>query len=151
MSLVTAYDVGRVSVLSGSTSVTGVGTAWAGAAIREGDKFWLGGFIVRISEYIDNENIILARPWPGEDSSDSVYEIHYTPDSERVLNYSMQVLRAMNVNALSNLATLTPVADQMVHYTGLNQAELNTITPVARELLSKGTVAEMLDFLGVGG
>lgn len=149
MTVITAYNVGNINLEQGSNIVTGVGVAWTGAGIREGDLLWHKGLTVRIEEYVDNTTIKIAYPWFGESATEADYEIRYTPDSERVLNYSMQVLQAINNDALSSMASLKPKANEMVYYRGLNQASLTTITSVAREFLKQGSIENMRQMLGI--
>ena len=135
MSIISTYSFGRVSVAQGSNQVTGVDTAWIAGAIREGDYLWVNGLTVRVSSVIDNTNLLLAFPWPGASVNNSIYEIRYTPDAQRVLGSSRELINLMNKGGLAPIGSLIPETGGMIHYTGSNTAEILKSGVKGRELI----------------
>lgn len=142
MSIIAGYSSGRVSVAQDTNQVTGVDTAWIAGAIREGDYLWINGLTVKIASVIDNFNLLLAFPWPGDSVTDSVYEIRYTNDSQRVLSSSRDLINKMNQGGLAAIGSLVPVAGGMIHYVNSNNAEIIVSGAKGRSLLQAEDVAE---------
>lgn len=94
----TTHISGTVAVVSGSTTVTGTGSIWTAAGIREGDLFCAKGLSVRILEVVSATELTLADPWPGENLPEgSSYEIRLVDDGVRALNALNDVLTKINL------------------------------------------------------
>ncbi|WP_411036849.1 hypothetical protein [Shinella sp. BYT-45] len=148
MAVATTYNTGTASVNAGETSVTGQGTTWLTSGIRAGDLFWAAGLAVRIAAVNSNTSLTLAYAWPGANRAAAAYEIRYTPDSERVLAATREMLTALGANAISPLVGLVPAADKMAFYTGAGAAELATLTSFARSLLDDANAAAFWGTIG---
>ncbi|HLL28595.1 MAG TPA: DUF2793 domain-containing protein [Xanthobacteraceae bacterium] len=68
------YSAGTVSVTSGNTAVTGVGTLWS-LALVAGDSFESGGIRVTIKTVTDDTHLVLAYGWPGSNLSGASYVV----------------------------------------------------------------------------
>ena len=80
MALLTSYKTGTITVAAGATVVTGAGTNWTGAGVREGDVLWAGGVDVAVLSVESATQLTLAFPWPGGALTGVAYELRYTPD-----------------------------------------------------------------------
>lgn len=89
---ITSYNTGTASVAANGTVVTGQGTQWIGAGLREGDLFWAAGLSVSIASVDSPTRLTLAYPWPGSARTAALYEVKYTPDATRVLGYARQAI-----------------------------------------------------------
>lgn len=73
------YSTGTVSIATGSTTLTGNGTAWlvssAAPVVRPGDTFSKNGFQIPVYEVEANGTIELAAPWPGAPLVGATYQI----------------------------------------------------------------------------
>lgn len=145
------YNVGTASINAGELAVTGQGTTWLTSGIREGDLFWAAGLAVRVASVNSNTSLTLAYAWPGSNRAAAAYEIRYTPDSERVLAATRQMLTALGSNAVTPLATLTSAANKMAYYTGAGTAALADLTAFARSLLDDADAAAGRSTLGLTG
>ena len=79
------YRTGRVTVLNGSTTVTGINTLWIKDGIKQGDIFILNGLICEIFDVISNTSLVLVDAYSGESTEQSSYKI---------IQRSKQVLQA---------------------------------------------------------
>lgn len=105
MALKTVYDVGKASAANGSLVVTGHGTLWQALGMSPGDLFSADGLSVRIATVEGNTALTLVLPWPGSALVEGTYEIRYTPDADRVLGASRQVLNALSSGAIGQIET----------------------------------------------
>ena len=149
MPLSSVYDLGTASVEAGSTSVIGTNTNWDGAALQEGDTFWMNGLSVRILESTGNGALTLAHPWPGETRLNSVYEIQYAPHISRAMGQQRSLISSLDTTAINPLKSLVPQADRLAYYTGAATASLATLTSKARQLLGFTTNGQILNNLGL--
>ena len=149
MPLISTYNIGTATFTQGSKTVTGTGTNWIGAGIREGDIFWSDGLVVRVETLVNNNELTLAYEWPGASRTNRIYEIQYTSDSSRVLAKSTQLLDDLDTTALNPLKNITPQADRVPYYTGAATAALAPFTSKARQLVALTTNAQILENLGI--
>lgn len=73
--MTTLYSDGTISVANGSTTVTGVGTAWATALVSGGLLIAPTGAIGIVSAVVSDTSLTLKRPWGGASLSGSAYDI----------------------------------------------------------------------------
>ena len=92
MALPTSYKVGTVAVAANGTIVTGVGTNWITAGLREGDVFTARGLSVSVASVNSATSLTLAFPWAGSALSGSAYEVRFVGDSTRVLAASREAI-----------------------------------------------------------
>lgn len=93
----TTHISGTAAVASGSTTVTGVGSLWKSARLKEGDLFSAKGLSVRIASITNNTTMVLAEPWPGATlPAGSAYEIRFAFDGERGLSALTDVMSKLN-------------------------------------------------------
>lgn len=149
MPLASVYALGSASVTAGSPVVTGSGTNWNGAALREGDMFWAAGLSVRVLAGVSNTELTLAHPWPGATRVGASYEIHYTNDSQRGMATALAVLADLNNTGLNPLKNITPAANRLAYYTGAGTAALTNLTAKARALLGRGNNAQIQTEIGL--
>lgn len=104
------YDTGTVSIATGSTTLTGNGTAWlvSGAApvIRPGDTLSKNGFQIPVFEVEADGTIELAAPWPGAPLVGATYQI-IKGSPYRLDNVEIAISIR---NLVQSLATLKPVS-----------------------------------------
>ena len=92
----TFYDTGTVTVANGGTTVTGVGTGWAGK-IYAGDLCTdpAQGLVARVTADATSDTALSINPWPGTALAADPYEVLITPDTTRVQERTRQVLEAL--------------------------------------------------------
>lgn len=154
MSLITVYNAGTVSVVAGSTQVTGHSTGWLGAGVRNGDYLWIAGFVVRIASCEGGQALTLAYPWPSTTMNNVPYEIQYTADVERTLGSAQNILAALRSGSFGALSAVTPAANKMPYYTGHNTADVTTLTSFGRQVLAttdKNSLQTLLDLVAQSG
>ena len=149
MSIGAFYTVGRVNMVQGSVVVTGLGTAWAAAGIRAGDDFRINGAVVRIEKVNSNNQLELAFPWGAANLNNAQYEIKYTPDSERILATSREIIQGINTTGLNALKTVTPAPNTLPYFTGLDSGDVTALTPFARQLLAGSDEGSLRTLLGL--
>lgn len=74
MTALVSYSTGTVSVASGGTTVTGVGSIWSGTNVRPGDVLQIGNFQTVISDVTDTTHLVIP-PWGGGAQSGVAYQI----------------------------------------------------------------------------
>lgn len=134
------YRIGTVTVNNGSQSVTGSGTAWAGAGLKEGDQIEVNGLIAEIASVQSNTALTLRRNWPGATASGQQYTIWRLDDGARSLNAINNLLPALGGGTLTSLAALNASANQMPFFTGAGVMALTNLTAAARTLLGRATI-----------
>ena len=149
MSLTSIYDIGTVTMTSGSSTVTGVDANWIGAGIREGDMFWADGLMVRVLALVSNTELTLAHAWPGATRTGWAYEIHYTPDGSRVLAKTTELLEILDGGSTGALKDLVPAADQLPYFNSASTSALTTLTSYGRDLIDSPDAAAALTTLGI--
>ncbi|MBI1246171.1 MAG: hypothetical protein GC202_14310, partial [Alphaproteobacteria bacterium] len=87
------YTTGTISVNNGETTVTGTGTNWQAANIREGCVIEIAGQEKLIASLTDTTHLELSVPWAGANQADVTYAIQYTsPDFGTNWGVSQQVM-----------------------------------------------------------
>lgn len=142
MAVASTYNVGTATINAGEVTVTGQGTTWLTSGIRAGDLFWAAGLFVRIASVASNTSLTLAYGWPGANRAAANYEIHYTPDAERVLAATRQMLTALSSEAVSPLAGLAPSANKFAYYTGPGAAALADLSAFGRAFVATADLAD---------
>lgn len=128
--MTTSYTAGTVSVSAGSTTVTGIGTAWKTANISPG-YFGLadgqGPSVPAVSVTNDNE-MELVVPWAGPTVTGAAYWLSYdTRDGQQTVNNAIRLseyIARLDADSLSAIAALDPEADTFIMFTGANTAVL---------------------------
>lgn len=149
MPLTSIYGIGTASVSAGSPNVIGHDTLWLGAAVQEGDMFWLGGLLVRVLSCESDTSITLAHPWPGETGANAAYEIQYAPHISRTMGQTRTLISSLDTGSINPLKSLTPQADRLAYYTGASTAALAVLTSKARQLLALANNSQILQNLGL--
>ena len=127
--MTTIYAVGTASVANGGTTVTGVGTSWAGK-IFEGDLFTdpAQGLFARVTADAVSNTALSIKPWPGVAVTADPYEILFQADSIRSSERSRQLLEqltAIEANGRGlfyRFSTTTTDSDPGPGYLRLNNA-----------------------------
>lgn len=91
-----SYSVGTVTVANGGTTVTGVGTSWAGK-VFEGDLFTdpAQGLFARVTADATSNTSLSINAWPGLGLTADPYEVLFQADSIRVSERTRQLLEEM--------------------------------------------------------
>ena len=71
----TWYRTGRVTVLNGATTVTGINTEWVKDGIKAGDIFILMGVMCEVANVATNTELELIEPYAGESITGTAYKI----------------------------------------------------------------------------
>ncbi len=87
------YSIGTITVAAGGTTVTGVGTSWAGK-VFEGDLLHdpVQGLIARVTADVVDNGLMQVNPWPGAALDGAPYEILFMPDSVRASERARRLL-----------------------------------------------------------
>lgn len=141
--MATTYSTGTISVGNGSTTVTGVGTAWSTAGLQAGDDFGCVGLRVPIASIDSATQITLARPWPGAGQSGANYDIRPIDDDIRALTTSNLLLQSLGAGTLTALAQLAGGANKLPYFTGVGTLAQTDISAAARTLLDDASVSAM--------
>ena len=149
MPLTSIYDIGTVTLTSGSPTVTGNSTNWVGAGLREGDLLWADGLMVRVLALVSNTELTLAHPWPGTSRTGWAYEIHYTSDASRVLAKTSELLAILDGGASGALKDLVPAADRLPYFNSASTAALTVLTAFGRDLIDSPDAAAALTTLDI--
>lgn len=106
------YDDGTAS--TSGDAVTGLGTAWLLADVREGDKFGdpAQGLWVPIAAVISNTALILAADWPGTPLLGAAYAVERLPDLTRSLEASTQLRLLLDGHAFFQYDALGSLSDR---------------------------------------
>jgi len=150
LALDTLYSIGTISVGAGSTTVTGVGTAWNTSNTRQGDDFRALGLTVPIASIDSATQITLARPWPGAAIAAGNYDIRQIDDGARALTAANIMRQSLGSGTLTSLAALTSGANLLPYWSGVGVMATTPLSAAARTLLAGASVAAMRDVLEVG-
>jgi len=150
LALDTLYSIGTISVGAGSTTVTGVGTAWITSNTRAGDDFRAAGLVVPIASIDSATQITLARPWPGAVIAAGNYDIRQIDDGARALTAANIMRQSLGSGTLTSLAALTSGANLLPYWSGVGVMATTPVSAAARTLLAAASAAAMRDVLGVG-
>lgn len=160
----TFYDTGTVSVANGGTTVTGVGTGWAGK-IYAGDLFTdpAQGLVARVTADATSDTALSINPWPGTALAADAYEVLITPDTTRVQERTRQVLEALQkvthtgigIDAFGTFAERDAHDDEVAGFTYLSvDGDGDTLTtPVVyiKETASSADWSDAIDISGPAG
>jgi hypothetical protein len=70
-----SYAIGTVSVINGSTIVTGSGVIWSGYNARPGDTIVIAGQAAFVDDVTDDNHLVIPE-WPGADLTGTSYAIY---------------------------------------------------------------------------
>lgn len=135
------YRIGTVTVSNGSTAVTGSGTAWVSAGIREGDFLFVNGLFGEVASVQSNTALTLVRGWPGSGASGQQYSLALIDDGQRSIPELRAVLQALGTGNLSTLSALTAAANEMPYWTGPGVMNKTALTSQARTLLGSALLS----------
>jgi hypothetical protein len=152
--MTTPYTTGTITLTNGTAVVTGAGTAWQTALIVGGIIYAeaAGGNSMPILTVDSDTQITAAVKWKGATGSYSYALVIDTAYDRQVLANATtlaQIIQALNKPSVSSISALTPAADRVPYFTGLNTAALATLTTFARSLLSAANASGALSTLGV--
>ncbi len=163
MALPTYYNTGTVSVTAGSTTVTGVGTSWAGN-IYAGDMFYDPAQPLvpplRIATDPTDTTITLAVAWAGSNMSSDAYEVLITPDTSRVQERTRRVLALLGqvtntgigVDAIGEFADLDTYGSQATAFAFLSlDGDGGAITDPVVFVKNTGTTDDWSDPILIAG
>lgn len=134
MSDLTYYSTGTISVGSGSTSVTGAGTAWLTSGLRAGDRIYAAGNVGIIQSVNTNTSITLKRPFPVAVSGGN-YDAEYVDDGARSLAAANQLVTTLSGGTLLSLAGLAGGANKLPYFDGVGSMAQSDLTAAARAIL----------------
>lgn len=121
----TTHISGTAAVANGSTTVTGTGSLWKSARLREGDLFAAKGLAVRIASITNNTTMVLAEPWPGATlPAGSAYEVRFAFDGERGLSSLTDVMAKLNAPIDSAEEAIAAAASATQSATDANTAKV---------------------------
>jgi hypothetical protein len=149
MALPSTYSTGTASINANETTVTGQSTTWLTTGLQAGDIFWAGGLSCRIASVVSNTQLTLAFPWPGSTRTAANYEVRYTPDAQRVLASTREVLDKLTNGNIYALAGLTSAADKLPYFTGQGTAGVTALSAFARTLLDDADAAALRATIGL--
>lgn len=139
------YNVGTVSVTSGTKTITGVGTFWLSAALQPGDLFGFDGYpMARIaSTPLANGTLTLLDNWRGPTlAAGSPYFIRFQPEGSRLTSETVALRQMLSQDNLIALAGLVLSANKLPYATGANTMSLADLTVAGRALINlTGTAA----------
>jgi hypothetical protein len=121
------YTTGTVSVVNGSKTVTGVGTAFvantdAGMLLKV-DAVGGGSFVVPVESVTDNTHVQLYYPWPWATTAGGTYALKRTEPRGVTTNPVWGVVANRVVQCAGNRLYFSSLASPLVPPTFLNQAE----------------------------
>jgi hypothetical protein len=148
MALPSTYSTGTASINANETTVTGQGTTWLTMGLQAGDIFWAGGLSCRIAAVVSNTQLTLAFPWPGSTRTAANYEVRYTPDMQRALASTREVLDKLTNGNIYALAGLTSAADKLPYFTGAGTMAQTDFSAFARTFLDDANGAAVYGTLG---
>lgn len=146
-----SYKTGTVSVTNGSATVTGSGTSFQTAGVREGDLFRCNGLTVRIGAPVTSAtSVTLAHAWPGgSGSAISAWEIEFVDDDSQAYATALEVLSKISSGNVYALSGLAGAANKAPIFTGSGVMGLMTVSPAALGLLDDANAAAMIATLGL--
>lgn len=167
MTLPTFYNTGTVSVTSGGTSITGVGTAWGGDVILPGDLFMDPAQPEvppqRIAAVSGNGSATLAHAWPGASMSADAYEIRFSGDVPRATAQTRRYLELLGqvantgigIDAFGDFASRDGYDTQPAGYAYLSlDGDGGTITDAViflKASATSGDWSDPIEFVGPQG
>lgn len=106
MAVLSDYTSGTITLANGSTAVTGTGTLFQSAQLKEGDTLQIQNLTAVIASVNSNTSLTLTAPWTGTSLTDAPYRARFLPDGSRQTSRSTTLIELLSNGVLSNLAEL---------------------------------------------
>ena len=106
MAVLSDYTSGTITLANGSTAVTGTGTLFQSAQLKEGDTLQIQNLTAVIASVNSNTSLTLTEPWTGTSLTDAPYRARFLPDGSRQTSRSTTLIELLGNGVLSNLAEL---------------------------------------------
>ncbi|PRA81617.1 hypothetical protein CQ054_20340 [Ochrobactrum sp. MYb29] len=106
MAVLSDYTSGTITLANGSTAVTGTGTLFQSAQLKEGDTLQIQNLTAVIASVNSNTSLTLTAPWTGTSLTDAPYRARFLPDGSRQTSRSTTLIELLGNGVLSNLAEL---------------------------------------------
>lgn len=144
------YQVGTVSITTGTKVLAGVNTFWTTADLEKGDQFGVDGYpLARIDKVNGDGSITLLDNWRGPTlAAGSPYFIRFQADSRFTaqLTSVRKILSQQNVPAL---AGLDGSANKIPIFTGPGVMDVTDLTAQGRTFVAASSAAAQLAVLGL--
>ncbi|PQZ50597.1 hypothetical protein CQ052_15275 [Ochrobactrum sp. MYb15] len=122
MAVLSDYTSGTITLANGSTAVTGTGTLFQTAQLKEGDTLQIQNLTAVIASVNSNTSLTLTEPWTGVALTNAPYRARFMPDGSRQTSRATTMIELVGNGVLSNLAELgvedgkTPVGNAAGEY-----------------------------------
>ena len=122
MAVLSDYTSGTITLANGSTAVTGTGTLFQSAQLKEGDTLQIQNLTAVIASVNSNTSLTLTEPWTGTSLTNAPYRARFMPDGSRQTSRATTMIELVGNGVLSNLAELgvedgkTPVGNAAGEY-----------------------------------
>ncbi len=122
MAVLSDITFGTINLAAGSTAVTGTGTLFQSAQLKEGDTLQIQNLTAVIASVNSNTSLTLTEPWTGTSLTDAPFRARFLPDGSRQTSRSTTLIELLSNGVLSNLAELgvedgkTPVGNAAGDY-----------------------------------
>lgn len=149
MAVLSDYSVGTLSVVNGTSVVTGVGTAWNLQSFQEGDIVLVDNLAAIIAgPPTSSTSIPITRPWTGETKTNVPYRIRYMADGSRYTAIGQALVNLLGDGLLAAVSAAGGGIDKLAYYTGAATVALTGIRAKGRSVLDSDTTLNLLPKLG---
>ncbi|TCQ79543.1 endosialidase-like protein [Ochrobactrum sp. BH3] len=106
MAVLSDITFGTINLAAGSTAVTGTGTLFQTAQLKEGDTLQIQNLTAVIASVNSNTSLTLTEPWTGVALTNAPYRARFMPDGSRQTSRATTMIELVGNGVLSNLAEL---------------------------------------------
>ncbi|WP_198513176.1 hypothetical protein [Brucella pituitosa] len=106
MAVLSDYTSGTITLANGSTAVTGTGTLFQAAQLKEGDTLQIQNLTAVIASVNSNTSLTLTEAWTGTNLTNAPYRARFLPDGSRQTSRATTMIELVGNGVLSNLAEL---------------------------------------------
>ena len=106
MAVLSDITFGTINLAAGSTAVTGTGTLFQAAQLKEGDTLQIQNLTAVIASVNSNTSLTLTEPWTGTSLTNAPYRARFMPDGSRQTSRATTMIELLGNGVLSNLAEL---------------------------------------------
>ncbi|AVI24636.1 putative tail protein [Sinorhizobium phage HMSP1-Susan] len=145
MAILSDYTTGTISIANGSTTVTGVNTAWTLAELQEGDLILVNNRSAVIQSVNSATSITITRPWTDTAvPAGTPYRARYMADAARYTAIAKALLTMLASGNVEALAGLIGAADKLPYFTGAATMGLADFTALGRSIVNKANTLALL-------